>query len=1205
MDINLTQPDTHSAEVETELVASLVRTAALDRPARTVIGVEAATLVTQLRTAGEQSFLDVFLAEYGLTNDEGVALLSMAEAFLRVPDADTLDQLLREKLTGSDWQSHSGHASSFLVNASTWALLLTGRLLSRGEARGLADSLRGMLQRLGEPVLRTAMTEAMARMGDHFVIGENIDQALRRAGQAKHAGSYFSFDMLGEAARTEADAQAYLQSYQNAIAALADTAGPDVDANPGISVKLSALHPRFEWLQRERSFAPLQERLTLLAEQAAACNVGLSIDAEEQHRLDYTLALFERVARDLRGRDWQGLGLVVQAYARRAPEALDRIEALARELDTRFPVRLVKGAYWDTEIKRAQTLGLAHYPVFTRKCHTDVSYLAAARRLLRLGPLVYPQFATHNAHTMMAVRYMAAAEGHEDWEFQRLYGMGAALHERVRKEHGTRHRIYAPVGEHEDLLAYLVRRLLENGANSSFVHQITDRDVAVAEVVADPLARAEALAIEDKEPIPPPAQLYGERRNSRGWELGHARDLECLLAERARYANHVWQTRPLLAGKNADEKSDEKSDETERIVSNPARPDDRVGSVEFATAETVTVALDAARTFQSDWSARPVAERSRLLLITADLLQERPGEILALLTREAGKTLADAVSEWREAIDFLRYYAQEATQQQGEARGVFVCISPWNFPLAIFTGQVAAALVTGNVVLAKPAEQTPLIAGRMIELLHEAGVPRAALQLLPGEGDVGAALCRDDRVSGVCFTGSLATAKAIDRAMAAHLAPHAALIAETGGINAMLIDSTALPEQAVEDIITSAFGSAGQRCSALRILYLQEEVAERILTMLKGAMDALKVGDPWQESTDVGPLIDDAARTAIEQALERRPLSHCLSAPEEGFFLAPRLLEVSGIADIKEELFGPVLFVARYRADELSRVLDDINAAGYGLTFAMHSRLVTRTERCGERLRIGNLYINRNQVGAVVQSQPFGGEGLSGTGPKAGGPCYLSAFQRHAPRPASGEESAALTERIEPDLLRAALTGLDNSSWSARKDRLSLVSSVLPAPDGLEHLPQPGSVMPMPGPTGERNRYHLVPLTRVLCLGPGMDALRAQVALALAAGCGVVACGADVAEAVWVQELRESGAPLMALDGQVSLATLAELAELEALCWWGAGAQARDLRQAVAARAGGILRFIGADSFPSRFFHERHVCNDTTRAGGNIELMAK
>ena len=870
---------------DAELLRRLIDRAQLDQSARAAIGDHAAQLVKAIREDESLSFLDAFLAEYGLSNDEGVALLSMAEAFLRIPDADTLDNLLREKLTGSDWQSHSGHAASFLVNASTWALMITGRLLSSGQARSIADTLQSLLRRLGEPVVRRAMTEAMQRMGDHFVIGETIQQALRRAGQGKHEGSYFSYDMLGEAAHTEADAARYLQSYQQAIAALATEAGDDLLSNPGISVKLSALHPRFELSQQAISFKPLLERLILLTEQAAAANIALSIDAEEMRRQDYGLALFRALAEHMQAQPWQGLGAVVQAYSRYTPLLLDELQDLAGQLDSRFMVRLVKGAYWDTEIKHAQAMGLANYPVFTRKCDTDVSFLACARQLLQMGSRVYPQFATHNAHSMAAILQMAEQEGHRDWEFQRLYGMGATLHELLRKQAGSRHRIYAPVGQHEDLLAYLVRRLLENGANSSFVHQITDAKVPVQTIVADPFLQAQESLSQGRAKIALPSALYGKRLNSRGWELGRAVHLARLLEARNNWQQHNWETRPLIAEATAE-------GELQKVI-NPARPEQITGLVQWASDSDVESALAIADSCKQKWAEVTRARRSGLLRAAAAELENHYGEILALLCLEAGKTLNDAIAEWREAIDFLRYYAESAEQLDGGPRGLFVCISPWNFPLAIFTGQIAAALVSGNTVIAKPAEQTPLIAGRMTGIFHSAGIPKQVLQLLPGDGEtVGAALCRDPRVNGVCFTGSLLTAQSINRAMAAHLSPDACLIAETGGINAMIVDSTALPEQAVEDILQSAFASAGQRCSALRILYLQDDIADGMLAMLRGAMDSLVVTDPWDPACDVGPLIDGEAREAIIKASEQYRTLHQLDAPTEGFFLGPRLIEV-------------------------------------------------------------------------------------------------------------------------------------------------------------------------------------------------------------------------------------------------------------------------------------------------------------------------
>ena len=1004
------------------ILDDLIRTADLTAEDRAQICKTAADLVRRIRDSSDPGMMEVFLAEYGLSTDEGVALMCLAEALLRVPDAETIDALIEDKIAPSDWGRHVGHSTSPLVNASTWALMLTGRVLD-DRSPGMVGTLRGAIRRLGEPVIRTAVSRAMREMGRQFVLGEDIDSAMKRAQGMEAKGFTYSYDMLGEAAMTDEDARRYHLSYSRAISAIASACSrKDIRDNPGISVKLSALHPRYEVGQADRVLSELVPRIRSLAHLAASAGMGLNIDAEEADRLTLSMAVIEEVLSDPALRGWDGFGVVVQAYGQRTAAVLDHLYGLAMRLDRRIMVRLVKGAYWDTEVKRAQVMGVPGFPVYTRKPASDVSYIANARKLLGMTERIYPQFATHNAHTVAAVLHMA--RDRRAFEFQRLHGMGESLHKLVMKDWGTRCRIYAPVGAHRDLLAYLVRRLLENGANSSFVNQIVDEEVPPEQVAADPFA-----ALETNAPALPdgPRLFAPERVNSRGFDLNHLGTLRELEASRAPFAETVWEGRPLLAGPAS-------GSDPEAVI-NPARPGDQVGTVRWTTQQDVDSALAAAQV----WKA-PAGDRARILNQAADLYEANFGEIFAILAREAGKSLPDAVAELREAVDFLRYYAAHAPESPPV--GIFTCISPWNFPLAIFTGQVSAALAAGNAVLAKPAEQTPLIATRAVQLLHEAGVPAEVLQLLPGAGDIGAALTSDPRVGGVAFTGGTDTARLIRRAMADHLAPGAPLIAETGGLNAMIVDSTALPEQAVRAVIESAFQSAGQRCSALRCLYVQTDIAESFQRLLTGAMDELRMGDPWELGIDVGPVIDAEAQRSItayvEAARNDGRVLHQLDTPGAGHFVAPTLIRVPGIEAMEREIFGPVLHFATFQSTELDAVIDRVNGTGYGLTFGLQTRIDDRVQHVADRVTAGNVYVNRNQIGAIVGSQPFGGEGLSGTGPKAGGPLYLSRFT-------TGEYARDL-----------------------------------PAKQLL------------PGPTGELNQWSLRPRPPILCLGPGAEQAASQ-----------------------------------------------------------------------------------------------------------------
>jgi RHH-type proline utilization regulon transcriptional repressor/proline dehydrogenase/delta 1-pyrroline-5-carboxylate dehydrogenase len=984
---------------------------------------EAAALAVRLiegARAQKASGLDAFLHSYGLGTEEGIALMCLAEALLRVPDPETADALIHDKLAGIDWAEHLGASDSTFVNAATFSLMLTGEVL-RGGARaeaGLANTLRRAAGRLGEPVIRQATLQAMRILGGQFVFGRTIDEALKRAEPERRKGLSHSFDMLGEAAMTFADAERYRAGYAAAIARLARERGGVREA-PGISVKLSALYPRYDFLHAEAAKAALVPIVRDLALAASAADIHFTIDAEEAERLELSLDIIETLVADdplfarAGGGRWEGFGLAVQAYSKRALPLCEWVANLARTHGRRLMVRLVKGAYWDSEIKLSQVGGHGDYPVFTRKVATDVSYVACAARLLAAGEAIYPAFATHNAYTIGAIEALARAQAagggsaHRDtFEFQRLHGMGEDVYAALAAErHHRRVRIYAPVGGHKDLLAYLVRRLLENGANSSFVNRMADADVPAAELASNPIAELAVTEPKRDPAIPLPADIYPNRRNSAGIDIADPLVREPLLAELRDLEPREWAAVPTaLARQGA---------ATALRSPQDGRP---VGKVLDASSEDIDLMLSRATTAQPDWDALGGAARAKLLDRAADLFEAHSAEFLSLCEREAGKTLPDAVLELREAVDFLRYYAAEArslfaaphplpgpTGEQNllrlHGRGTFATISPWNFPLAIFIGPAAAALAAGNTVIAKPAEQTPLIAALAVRLCHEAGIPDAVLQLAPGEGRVGAALTSDPRLAGVAFTGSTATAHAINRALAARNGPIGTLIAETGGQNALIVDSSALPEQVTRDVMSSAFQSAGQRCSALRVLYLQDDVADATLEMIRGAFEALVIGDPADLATDVGPVIDADAKQSLEthlaemRASGRRVWQRELPpACEKGSFVAPAIVEIDSIAALQAENFGPVLHVARFPAGGLERVIEEINITGYGLTLGLHSRIDAVRRLVESRARVGNLYVNRNQIGAVVGSQPFGGEGLSGTGPKAGGPHYVVRF---------------------------------------------------------------------------------------------------------------------------------------------------------------------------------------------------------------------
>ncbi len=998
---------------ENTIVDGLIAKARLSPQEAAATRSRAADLVLKIRAEQSKSGgVDAFMQEYALSSEEGVALMCLAEALQRVPDSETADKLIRDKIGGADWGRHRARSGSMFVNASTFALMLTGRVVKLDDSAkwDFEGVLRRLVARSGEPVIRQAVMYAMRILGRQFVLGRNIDEAMKEGRERMAEGYRYSFDMLGEAAYTKHDAERYYAAYRNAlhrIAAHKADLQSSVFERPSISVKLSALHPRYEQNQRARVMNELLPPLVTLAAEARDANLGFTIDAEEAERLDIHLDLFEVLGDAPALKGWNGLGLAVQAYQKRALPVLAWLADLGRRQSRRIPIRLVKGAYWDSEIKRGQEMGIADYPVFTRKAATDTSYLAAARFMLAARESIYPQFATHNAHTLAAIETLAGTSA--DYEFQRLHGMGEALHELRRTGSAISTRIYAPVGSHEDLLAYLVRRLLENGANTSFVNRLADDEAPIDAVIADPVEQIAALHPRRNPRIAVPKAMLPDRRNSHGFLWSDPEVSTPMLAKMHAALATPQTATPLVSG------------EARSGASEPMRdPSDRtrvIGSVVGANAGHALEALGKAHAAHRGWDETGGVRRGEILERAADLFEADEPRLMALAVREAGKSLPNALGEVREAVDFLRYYAARARDQfagplalpgpTGETnelmlhgRGVFACISPWNFPLAIFTGQVAGALAAGNAVLAKPAEQTPLIAAAATRLLHEAGVPGDVLNFLPGDGPtIGNALFADPRLAGVAFTGSTEVANLINRALAARTGPIGTLIAETGGQNAMIVDSTALPEQVARDVLSSAFDSAGQRCSALRVLFLQDDVADRMLHLILGAMDELKLGDPMRLDTDIGPVIDEEARGNLQKhadamVREAKLLRRLALSPEcaNGTFFAPHVFEIDSIARLKCEVFGPVLHVVRYAADRLESVLDAINATGYGLTVGVHTRIEETADLVRSRVQAGNVYVNRNQVGAVVGVQPFGGEGLSGTGPKAGGPNYLLRF---------------------------------------------------------------------------------------------------------------------------------------------------------------------------------------------------------------------
>jgi RHH-type proline utilization regulon transcriptional repressor/proline dehydrogenase/delta 1-pyrroline-5-carboxylate dehydrogenase len=1012
----------HHLYDETRLLDRLIERAVFSEDERRRAADIARRLVHAARVdKGKHAGVDAFMREYGLSSEEGVILMCIAEALLRIPDSDTADELIAEKISGGHWERHLGHSDNMFVNASTWALLVTGRVVKLKDARGAnpLDAVKRLVARSGEPVIRKAVRQAVKILGDQFVLGRTIREALARAQEYEEQGYLFSYDMLGEAARTQKDADLYYERYMAAIDAVGQAAGPfatmHLDAlykRPGLSVKLSALHPRFEPGKENRLDEELRPRLVSLARAARSRGLALTIDAEEQDRLDPTLHYFAAAFTNPALDSWNGLGIAVQAYGKRAIPVLRWLRRLAERTGKRIPVRLVKGAYWDSEIKWAQERGLADYPVFTRKLNTDVSYLACVRLMLSDSKAFYPQFATHNAHALAAAH---VAGGSAVFEFQRLHGMGEALYEEVVGEGmiGRPCRIYAPVGGHEDLLGYLVRRLLENGANTSFVNRLADEEAPVAEIIRDPVevAERERDGAAPAVLIPPPRDIYlPGRKAASGLALSEASVRDELLAQMAAAIDDTFEAGPIIAGQAT------AGGDSASLITCPHDRRERLGTVRITTPAQADAAIEIAKGAQHAWNRLGGEGRAEILEAAADLYERDRARLMAVIVREAGKTLDGAQGDVREAVDFLRYYANEARRlftgsislpsPTGErntltlnGRGAFACISPWNFPLAIFTGQVAAALAAGNTVLAKPAEQTPITAFLATRLLHEAGVPVNVLHLLTGSGRLGEALVKDVRVKGVSFTGSNETAWSIQRALADRRAAIVPFIAETGGLNAMIADSSALTEQVVRDCVRSAFDSAGQRCSAARVLFLQDDCADDTIDMLIGAMQALDIGDPFDYATDIGPVIDEESQDRLEghkMRMQREGQELVdLVLPEqcrEGSYVTPAAYEIESLSGLEREIFGPILHVVRYEGGHLDKVIAAINASGYGLTLGLHSRIEGVADYVAEHARVGNIYVNRTQIGAVVGVQPFGGEGLSGTGPKTGGPNTLMAY---------------------------------------------------------------------------------------------------------------------------------------------------------------------------------------------------------------------
>ena len=1212
---------------EADIVAAMPQAIGLTQQQRLAISASAAQLVKDIRSSKtSRSAIDDLLQEYGLSSAEGVVLMRLAESLIRTPDFATARRLIRDKIETANWAAHRGKSASFLVNQATTGLRVTAAWVA---ATGGVDA-RNLSAKLGDRVMARAVDKAVAIMGDHFVLGQTIAQARHRARANEAKGATHSYDMLGEAAYTHADAAAYFAAYMEAVQDLAANADGDKDMAraAGLSIKLSALHPRYEYAQRDTCVPILVERITALARIAKQAGLWLTIDAEEADRTEISLLVFEKLLREPSLADWAGLGLVVQAYQRRALPLIDYLVSLAKSTQRKIAVRLVKGAYWDMEIKRAQELGLASYPVFTRKENTDVSYLACARKLLAARGVIFPQFATHNAHSAAAVAAMAASmnmggEGQSDYEFQRLHGMGAALHAQLMDRFGVASRIYAPVGKHRDLLAYLVRRLLENGANNSFVNQVLDEAVAIDDIVSCPLAAVATNQSCANPRIVPPADIVEAGRVSAfGIDLTQADVVAKTTHAMTKSAGVVYHAASRINGQAMAGESND--------IFSPQDTTQKIGTADYALPAPAQVGaqIDEAVRWaqQSDWSkTNNPQERAAIFAKAADLLEQEMTDFLNLLVQEAGKTLPDALSELREAVDFCRYYGQQAQRCHSAARaplGIIACISPWNFPLAIFLGQIVAALSVGNKVIAKPAEQTPLIAAKAVDLLYRAGLPPSALGLLIGDGaQLGNALTRNRAIAGVCFTGSTRTAKLIAANLADTGRGDIPFIAETGGLNAMLVDSTALLEQAVKDVLESSFQSAGQRCSACRIVCVQEDIYADFVKMLTGAMDTLIIGNPSKLETDVGPLIDAAAQNMVndykKQIATRHKVLKSCALPDglatKGHFVAPTLVALTDISDISREIFGPILHIVKFKSGAFDTLIEKINALGYGLTLGLHTRLDSRMERVANLAHIGNIYVNRNQIGAVVGVNPFGGEGLSGTGPKAGGPHYLfgltqtAAQKRDTPAATSPIKNVApASAKLQKIVQQAAQAAQKYNAQFTPPEQMRIAEKMatkLLSPDDKMRLAFT-PLTQLPGATGEENTLRLAPRGVFVCFGGDDEqSLAQQFAKVLAAGSAAIIAASFETKlratlASDIKALPESLVQRVSFADGLALIN----APIDGLV--ADGGQRADIAAHACHRDGAILPVLAAADPIERFLHERALTINTTAAGGNATLLA-
>ena len=1174
---------------EIEAVEEMLRLGQMTDDEQRAANTLARRLVSQVRESrSKSSGVDALMHEFTLSSEEGVALMCLAEALLRIPDNATRNKLIQDKLADGDWKSHLGNSPSLFVNAAAWGLLITGKLTTPTNEQNLSSALTRMLGKGGEPLIRKGVDYAMRMLGKQFVTGQTIDEALQNGKEREKLGYRFSFDMLGEAAMTQADADRYYQDYVNAIHAIGkDAAQAGVYEGNGISVKLSAIHPRYARAQHERVMTELLPKLKNLFVLAKQYNIGLNIDAEEANRLELSLDLMEALVSDPDLAGFNGIGFVVQGYQKRCPFVIDFLVDLARRNNQKLMIRLVKGAYWDSEVKWAQVDGMDGYPVYTRKVHTDISYLACARKLLDAQDAIFPQFATHNAYTLSAIYQMGQGK---EFEFQCLHGMGETLYDQVVGENNLKRRvrIYAPVGTHETLLAYLVRRLLENGANSSFVNQIVDEKISIDDLIRSPFDTIAQEGIRLHRALPLPRQLYnGERVNSRGVDLSNENVLQDLQAQMNEAAQQSYQVASLINGKS-------RPFAAAHEVKNPANHADVVGTASFANAELAHEAVSIAVAAQTAWAAKPASERATCLRQFADLMEIHTPTLMMLAVREAGKTLNNAIAEVREAVDFCRYYATEAEltlSNQAKGLGAMVAISPWNFPLAIFVGEVVASLAAGNSVIAKPAEQTSIIAHYAVSLLHQAGVPVDVLQLVLGAGDVGAALTQDERISGVIFTGSTEVARLINQNLAKR-SDTPVLIAETGGQNAMIVDSTALPEQVCADVLNSAFDSAGQRCSALRILCLQEDIADHFITMIKGAMNELRVGNPVELTTDIGPVIDAEAQQNLQSHIDRMKgiakAYHQIALPagaDQATFIAPIMFELNNLNELQREVFGPVLHVVRYRADELDSLIDQINNKGYALTHGVHSRIDGTVEHIKSRIEAGNVYVNRNIVGAVVGVQPFGGHGLSGTGPKAGGPFYLQRLSN-------------LKEWVIPRLSRigqvdeVALKRIENLLHQLPLEQAQKRELAAGLGKARVHTLRQAEVV-LAGPTGERNVLSWHAPKQVWLYGGDLNqAFAAFIELAASGICTVVETDSPLAQ--YASQLEG----LLVAHSRPETAGISHVVALEAL--------SAEYKQSLANQQGALIRIVSATQGVDilQVFEEISCSTNTTAAGGNASLMA-